>query len=281
MEKAPLPRPLPHLETLLGPDARDFSSQNWPNEPRLFKAEPKRMDWLLDAIPRDLSQLSRYTRLRLRAWWINQNGDFQQTQLTQENLQHRRPEATVVVDRLEEAFPHVGRFLRSLGSELAIPLKAATASFYVSNKNQSTRVHYDQQEVFLHQVEGEKTWHYSKCEEAAFPDRPNFGPSSASRDGGITLPTDLSDFETVTLLPGDILFLPRGWWHQSLALSDSYSLTWTLWCMNKAEQLLEQLYPVLREEASARMIASPANDINWDEMKEILRYGLAGLPHSD
>ena len=262
------------LSNLLGEPAAHFIQDIWPSRSAVFRGDPNRLDWLLDSIPRDLEKLIQHRRLRLRSWWINRSGRFQQSTLNPQNLPLLRPDSTVVVDGLEEGFPALGRFIDQLRPSIPTPLKHASASFYMGRAQTETRVHYDHQEVLIHQIEGRKRWLYAPCEDVVWPDRPHFGPGALRGPEGVQFPQDLSTFHEVILEPGDALFLPRGWWHQSLALTDSHSITWTLWALNKAEQIVAALHQRLRSIEAARALAVPGDQFSWDEVWPLIQEAL-------
>eukprot|EP00164_Ancoracysta_twista_P011115 GFYU01017002.1.p1 GENE.GFYU01017002.1~~GFYU01017002.1.p1 ORF type:complete len:279 (-),score=78.60 GFYU01017002.1:143-928(-) len=102
---------------------------------------------------------------------------------------------------------------------------------YVTRKglSQSLPPHNDRQDVFIVQVEGEKTWYLSKpkVELPLMEQIRGKGKDVVDR-------SEMGEIRTVTLYPGDILYLPRGWMHSTTTdvnksyYSDKYSIHFTV-----------------------------------------------------
>jgi len=93
-------------------------------------------------------------------------------------------------------------------------LGKAQANVYVSwASHQAFPAHFDTHDVWAVQVEGEKTWNLWQGR-AEWPiSHPSFrglGQAHHERAKGALR-------EVVTLRPGDLLYLPRGWYHDALA----------------------------------------------------------------
>lgn len=103
-------------------------------------------------------------------------------------------DATVVLQSLQHSWPPVARFCQSLHSETG---HAVQANCYLTPSGSTALArHADGHEVLVLQVEGSKSW---------------------SVDG-------LGDLE---LTPGDVMYIPRGTWHQAAA-QDRLSLHLTI-----------------------------------------------------
>lgn len=106
-------------------------------------------------------------------------------------------------------------------SEVSAALEAvvggrAQANLYCSRaERQAFASHYDTHEVFALHCEGEKTWRIYENRAEAPIAHPRFtGGDEAQHDrakGGVLM--------EVTLRPGDLLYLPRGQYHDALAAS--------------------------------------------------------------
>lgn len=75
-------------------------------------------------------------------------------------------------------------------------------------------VHYDDDDNIIFQAEGKRLWRVSRNRKL---------PSFPDQDGGIELSPDNS--VEYILEPGDILYIPRGYWHEGVTLEESLSLT--------------------------------------------------------
>lgn len=105
---------------------------------------------------------------------------------------------------------------------------------YWSPKGGGFGTHFDEQHVFILQVEGSKRWFISEgtgCE--APPGNLVYSPENAAafraRHGAMPLvPPDEDAFREHVLKPGDCLYLPPGTWHRTAAGDFSLALTLTL-----------------------------------------------------
>lgn len=103
------------------------------------------------------------------------------------------------IDRFD---PVLAAFLSDLSRSLRCPTRF---NMYLSSPGrQGRRLHYDTHDVFVFQVEGEKKWTvYEKTDENAIDSR----KSHMARDPD---PGSATEF---LLASGDVLYLPRGFWH--------------------------------------------------------------------
>ena len=114
-----------------------------------------------------------------------------------------RQGATLIVDRIHGHLPAVA----DLGHAFETALhNYALVNLYVSW--QATRgfaTHWDGHDVFVLQVRGEKRWYL-------------YGPTRRSPTSEDTAPARSAPGTPVwegTLRPGDVFFVPRGWWHDA------------------------------------------------------------------
>jgi JmjC domain len=124
--------------------------------------------------------------------------------------------ATIVLQALHVYHPPLARFCRDLERELAHPAQAN--AYYTPRSAQGFKLHHDTHDVFCVQVEGEKRWLvYPPVLE--LPLRRQKYTQELGEPGEPVL--------DVTLRPGDMLYLPRGWLHQAMT-SASHSLHLTI-----------------------------------------------------
>ncbi|GAA2715446.1 cupin domain-containing protein [Actinoplanes palleronii] len=117
--------------------------------------------------------------------------------------------ATLVLQGLHRLWPPVIDFAGRLGAELRQPLQA---NAYLSPpSSQGFDTHYDTHDVFVLQVEGAKRW---RVHPPVLPDPLERQPWGGRADevGATAEGEPLLDVE---LLPGDALYLPRGWLHSA------------------------------------------------------------------
>jgi ribosomal protein L16 Arg81 hydroxylase len=123
--------------------------------------------------------------------------------------------ATLVLQGLHHTWPPLAEFCRLLEIDVGHP---AQANAYFTPRNaQGLPVHHDTHDVFSLQVAGEKRWLvYAPALELPLKDQ--------KYEPGMGEPAE--PVHDVTLLPGDTLYLPRGWLHQAMTSStDSLHIT--------------------------------------------------------
>jgi len=117
-----------------------------------------------------------------------------------------REGATLILDAANELSPPLQRLCASLAAEFAC---ACQANLYACwGATQGFDVHWDDHDVFVVQVEGRKRWTLYGSTRAA-PTRRDH------HDEHVRPETPL---EETLLEPGDVLYLPRGYWHAAVGL---------------------------------------------------------------
>lgn len=120
--------------------------------------------------------------------------------------------ATAVLQGLHRTWAPLADFTRALAQELGHSVQAN--AYVTPPANQGFSAHYDVHDVFVLQVHGEKEWHvHAPVHEHPLRDQPHTTRSEAVRRAAAE-PADI----TLTLRPGDVLYLPRGYIHSARAL---------------------------------------------------------------
>jgi cupin superfamily protein len=138
---------------------------------------------------------------------------------------------------------------QQLAARLVTELETIAVDFscYLSPHDGGFGMHFDHHPVFIVQLEGEKRWRYGARPAVpwATTGLPNRDATTLAMylgvcpwaDGARVEPRDL---EEATLVPGDVLFLPAGTWHQARAVG--YSLAVTMrWWPHRIYEVLEQV----------------------------------------
>jgi hypothetical protein len=155
-------------------------------------------------------------------------------------MERLRDGATLIVDAVNEISAPLQELCAGLASEFTA---SSQANLYACwGVTQGFDVHWDDHDVFVVQVEGRKEWALYGMTEAA-PTRRGPAPSAKAPE---------HDPERIVLEPGDVLYLPRGYWHAAVGLGGP-TLHLTLGLTRKTgSDLLHWLADDLLEQALAR-----------------------------
>ena len=131
--------------------------------------------------------------------------------------------ASMVGNAVEEIDPTVGAVVDMLADRFAA---RAGANLYCSFQGvQAFASHYDNHEVFAVQCEGEKVWRIYR-NRADAPLDPVLGDEAAQQRIDAAKGAVLTE---VRMRPGDLLYIPRGYFHDALASSaESLHLTFAV-----------------------------------------------------
>jgi ribosomal protein L16 Arg81 hydroxylase len=186
-----------------------------------------------------------------------------------------RDGATLIVDAVNE----ISSPLRSLCAGLAAEFAASCqANLYACwGVTQGFDVHWDDHEVFVVQVEGRKQWALYGATEASPTRR---GPNTAL--GGADASPPQSEPELIVLEPGDVLYLPRGYWHAAVGLGGpTLHLTIGLTRKTAADLLHWLADEVLADPAGRADLPFEAGDAAVAERLAQLLAGLAARDPQD
>ena len=157
--------------------------------------------------------------------------------------------ASLILDDVQEMAPHV----RDLMGAFQDALKTdAFANLYAGwHNNNAFNRHWDPQEAIVLQLAGRKRWR------VYHPTRPN-----PLQNDEAPPPTAPPAWEG-TLNDGDVLYIPRGWWHEAFPLGEpSLHLTVSL-TPPTALDYLGWVMSRLRNHAELRAALPPAGDGTW------------------
>jgi Cupin superfamily protein len=153
---------------------------------------------------------------------------------------------TVVINDLQLKDPAIAGFCRKM--ERSFFCRANVNAYFTNCASQGLKAHYDDDDVFILQLRGGKTWRIYK-ERAELP--------MASLPYAEIIKQD-SEFDVFDLNPGDVLYLPRGVVHEAttgdaVSLHLTLSLNTTRW----AQLLEEVIHVIAAEEIELRRSISP------------------------
>ncbi len=153
-----------------------------------------------------------------------------------------RKGGTIILNQLHQSDMRLADFCQSL--ERIFSCHVQTNIYLTPPSNQGFHTHYDKHDVFILQIEGEKTWRlYDQV------DAPYRGEGFQREEVEGLEPTD-----TFVLQPGDCAYVPRGKIHDAVTKGDEPSLhvTCGLIVRTWAELMLEAVSEVCVDEPAFR-----------------------------
>jgi ribosomal protein L16 Arg81 hydroxylase len=245
----------PLLTAMMSPcSAEEFLSAHFPRRAFVAHGPPERLPALFRdpalASARELG--SRYTKGRLRFT----HGDSKRM------LQMADSDAASLLDMgltvqfvdIANVLPEAAAFLAALRAELGVHEGALNLSAFAAPPGAGLAVHFDTCELISVQLVGTKHFHYAPVNEIHAPSGRQYAPDAIPPDDlypqacrGFPDPST-SSFESATLAPGSVLFLPRGMWHYTEAGGDSLSISISVDPTIALNCLLDQLRLVLLQD---------------------------------
>lgn len=125
--------------------------------------------------------------------------------------------ASIVLDLIETLTPGIRSVTEAL--EMALATRVSCNAYCSQNQRRAFPSHFDSMEVFALHIEGEKVW---RVYEGRFEDpleMPGYDHTSFAPDYHERAKGEL--MMEVHMKPGDLLYLPKGWYHDALASSDA------------------------------------------------------------
>jgi len=191
------------LESLLDPVRRvEFRERYYGRQPLLIRGHPRKFadlyDW--DDLNRLLNALH-YPHHYVQAVSA---GRADETPTAQGLVERCRAGASIRFTGIQYFDPKIGELARSLEAEIGDPV---VVTLFLSQPSRAAAGrHYDLEDVFVLHMDGHKAWQvYDRTIDRPTLDMVDFrDPPSEVR-----LECELA--------PGDVLYIPRGQWHQALA----------------------------------------------------------------
>src|ERR1051325_1503448 len=192
------------LESLIDPISRaQFRERHYGREPLVVRGHPQKFAGLFtwDDFNR-LLNTSAYPHANVQ---IAQPGARRPPGTAASIVAECRAGATLVFNQIDLLDPNVGELARSLAAELGEP---ANVNLYMSSPGrQGAARHYDRHDVFVLQIYGHKAWSiYAPTVEK---------PIIKMAEGSYRSPEH--PILECELSPGDVLYMPRGHWHEAMA----------------------------------------------------------------
>ena len=228
------------VEHLFRPlSTRQFLEKHWPNRPWLRYGPSRRLAPIL-GLPalRDLS-----TMLKTRGTYLSAvSPKFRSDQIQERGITvaaaRRRFESgwTLTIGGLHEVVPELDQFLRQLATVLGLPEGGEMGRHriiaYASPLGEALACHFDPTANFVIQIRGQKRWRIAPNRSVENPVDVYSTRVPSERFAKLAsycdvkrLPNKIpSRARSVVLSPGSVMFLPRGYWHETEALADSLSI---------------------------------------------------------
>lgn len=126
--------------------------------------------------------------------------------------------------------PLLRELIDELSSALTVDARFMQCNVYLSPPGCGTPLHFDDHEVFIAQLVGEKSWVVADNTEVYYPTCNYVSGEEVSRDlkpyfTGVSRQFRPPNARAIQLSPGAWLFIPRGTWHETDALIYSISLS--------------------------------------------------------
>jgi hypothetical protein len=154
--------------------------------------------------------------------------------------------------------PGADPFLRQLELELGIEPGCSRITVWASPRSDGAATHFDAEDVISIQLTGSKKFEIAPMREYTNPYGSQFGPGVPAFDDmypqldkGFPEVVE-SEFQSIDMQPGSVLFMPRGTWHRTTAEQDSFSVSIMIRPPCMVDAFLEQLKYVLLQDSEWR-----------------------------
>lgn len=138
--------------------------------------------------------------------------------------------------------------MQAIAVELNVPRNLVSCVAIAAPKGTGAPLHFDAKEVIAVQIRGRKIWHLSCNTEVKYPSVDySLAPgneispelrSYSPKNLGVSASTDVMSVE---MSEGSVLFVPRGYWHSTQALEDTFSLSFVIPSPTHLDMLLARL----------------------------------------
>ena len=254
--RVPPPGPTLSLASLMGIDSPDeFLSGAFPDDVAVAHGDVGRL-----GLPAELSDVRQLVKKRgLRFSVFGKRGFRVGVNSPGDALAFYDRGETLYIVGLDRAFPGLATACRRLASDLGVDPRYVHVEGFASPPGAGASMHYDFDVNFNVQIEGEKTWTIAPNEEVENPLRSHHakrGVVGVGPFGGRPLPSKMpSNAATHRAVPGSVVFLPRGIWHETVVHSRSFAIAFVVKPPTVAKLLLAELEGRLRQRAEWRAYA--------------------------
>lgn len=276
------------LGSLLAPISQEeFFDSYWPKKHLFIPPSPNKLNCLFD-LPQlqSLQTLIAARVLKVRACLPDFDDEYSSILLEPgDALKVFRNNMTLVFDSMQSQSETIAGFLKNVRSDLGLvtgsenDLTQARAIVYATPAGGRTRLHFDANANFVFQLKGTKRWCLAPNISV---ENPTDRYTSCTGEIGVALekqchaqlleelPKGSLEF---LLEPGAVLFVPRGYWHETTTEDDSISLNLTFSQPTWADIFTKSIHELLLQSADWRELADgiEASDLGRKE-KAIARF---------
>jgi 50S ribosomal protein L16 3-hydroxylase len=244
----------PGLGKLIAPHSiDDFLREHWPHKPFVIHGVRSGVKSLINN--RALKSLDAIARLKHEYILANLpdfDDEYSSLHIRPEDVKKSFANKMGISFRLgNTTIPELATWLANLQDDLGLPaMTHARCLIYANPKRARTGTHYDQNANFVLQITGEKVWRLAEnknCENPIqrYTLRSPVDSTTALHAMPFAPAAVEKKMKKYVLRPGSLLFVPRGYWHNTVANADSLSLNFTFsqptWADLAANYILSQL----------------------------------------
>jgi ribosomal protein L16 Arg81 hydroxylase len=166
-----------------------------------------------------------------------------------EAMECYRAGMTLYMGEVERFIPAVDRLVRSVATDLGIPVDHCGAELIASRPGAGAPMHFDSDDGFNIQVRGRKRWRTAPNRWVVNPlvsygvGFADIGRQLSAHTSG-TMPNRMpANSRTHNVRPGSVVYLPRGTWHETQVVGsdESLALVVNLRVPNWADRVIEAL----------------------------------------
>jgi ribosomal protein L16 Arg81 hydroxylase len=250
------------LKTLIYPMSVDeFIQKHWiENKPVVIHSGLERFkghEYLFDLL--SLEKLGQEYHGRVSM--IHPNGKAIDVQSGKDALPYLKEGYTVYFRHIQKYFPKIQGVLDNLAKDLSMPKRNFTSEIFTSSGISGVQFHSDYDLNISILLAGDnKTWKYAEnksilnqtgiCMPAG---KKQIEQKQVEYLTDTPLPSEMPDDSiSETLLPGDLIFMPRGWWHTTHSVGDCISVNFVMKGPHWGSMFANSLESILVKDASWR-----------------------------
>lgn len=290
------------LSNLLTPvTPQEFFNSYWPHEPLFIPATTNKLAELFE-LPQlqNLEALVAARLLKVRACLPDFDDEYSSIHVEPKDaLKAYRNNMTLVFDQMQTQNSVIASTLKNIRSDLGLvtggienDLCKARSIAYATPAGCGTRLHFDANANFVIQIKGSKRWRLAANESVDSPtERFTTGseemPAALEKQCHAPLIEELSDdcLEFV-MQPGCVLFVPRGYWHETTTDEDSLSLNFTFSQPTWADVFTKSLQELLLRSPEWRELADGLEGADENRKEQaiarfdfLVKHLASELPH--